>query len=151
MSFCSAICSRREFSNTNAESNWKCFPIICLDSYRFPSSIRGLGSKLLLWWLSDSEKSVFMCDANTVLLITNEIICQIQFWYMARVVRVWIDLMRIRAEKRPLKAFFNTEPRPCQFSVNQSKNFFLIFKSENTMAKVKIFILQYGKHRYSSW
>ena len=83
--------------------------------------------------------------------ITNEIICQIQFWYMARVVRVWIDLMRIRAEKRPLKAFFNTEPRPCQFSVNQSKNFFLIFKSENTMAKVKIFILQYGNHRYSSW
>lgn len=67
MSFCSAICSRREFSNTNAESNWKCFPIICLDSYRFPSSIRGLGSKLFLWWLSDSEKSVFMCDANTVL------------------------------------------------------------------------------------
>ena len=71
-----------------------------------------------------------MWDANTVLLITNEIICQIQFWYMTRVVRVWIDLMRI--EKRPLKAFFNTEPRPCQFSVIQSKNFFFSFSNQKT-------------------
>ena len=78
MSFCSAICSRREFSNTNAESNWKCFPIICLDSYRFPSSIRGLGSKLFLIRTSYDD-----CQ-----IVRNQFLCVMRIQFYSSLMRL---------------------------------------------------------------
>ena len=88
-------------------------------------SVPSLGPKLFLWWLSDKSKSVFFEMRIQFYSSLMRLSVKYSFdtwlgWYVFESI-LW------GSEKRPLKAFFNTEPRPCQFSVIQSKNFFSHF------------------------